>query len=232
MKKIDYHVGLAVDAIKKDKARDELYSKIDLHRLGQWKPSPDMSNLPWISGKNFASTAPADALDAGARTFASLLPNISIAPLADNSNAYEEAEKQETILDWHLKRMNMWGGKTTHWRIMESAMRYCAVAMETEYLPFKYKNEKKDKRLKSLLSGSAFRWTVHLPSTVHSFESKYGMECVTLEKESSFYDLVSEFGEDNPGTIELRDKLWTKRPNMGEMIAKRMKFVPLRLLRH
>lgn len=222
MKKLDYHIGLAKESITKDKDKVALYTEVDRHRLGQWKPSDAMSKLPWIAGKNFSTTAAADALDSGARVFATMMPQISIAPLDDNPAEYERVEMHETALDWHLRRMNMWGGKTTHWKIMESAMRYCAVAFETEYLPYLYKGKKKDKRKKALLNGSAFRWTVHHPGTVHPFHSKYGLESVVLEKEIPFYDLVAEFGEDS--VRELRDKLFSKTPNMGEMMARKVWF--------
>ena len=84
MKDLDYHIGLAKESIAKDREKMNLYAEVDKHRLGQWKPSTALANLPWITGKNFSSTAPADALDAGARTFASMMPKITVAPLADN----------------------------------------------------------------------------------------------------------------------------------------------------
>lgn len=222
MKKLDYHLGLAKESIANDKNKMILYAEVDKHRLGQWKPSDSMAVLPWIAGKNFSTTAAADALDAGARVFATMLPKISIAPLADDPLEYERVETQETALEWHLKRMNMWGGKTTHWRIMESAMRYCAVAFETEYLPYLYKDKKRGKREKALLNGSAFRWTVHHPGTVHPFHSQYGLESVVLEKEVPFYNLVTEFGED--AAKDLMDRLFSKKPNMGDMMSKRVWF--------
>ena len=110
----------------------------------------------------------------------------------------------------------MWGGKTTHWKILESAMRYCAVAFETEYLPYLYKGKDKDKRTKALLRGSAFRWTVHHPSTVHSYFSKYGLETVVLAKTANLTDLENEFGYDNQGVAEIRSKMFSKAPTMEQ----------------
>lgn len=224
MKDLEYHIGLARECIKNDKERMALYAEVDLHRLGKWQPSAAMRALPWIADKNFSSTAPADAIDAGARTFATLMPKINIAPVRDNSAEYEDAEQKETALDWHFKRMNMWGGKTTHWRIMESAMRYCAVSFETEYLPFLFKGRKKDKRLKALLHGSAFRWTPHHPGMVHSFQSKYGLESVVLAKSVSFQDLLSEYGAENDGVKELKEKMFSKTGNQNMQDRMRVMF--------
>ncbi len=217
MKDLDYHIGLAKECIAKDKDKIDLYAEVDKHRLGRWKPSSALANLPWISGKNFSSTAPADALDAGARTFASLLPKITVAPLSNEVAEYEDAERKETALEWHFKRMNMWGGKTTHWQILESAMRYCAVAFETEYLPYVYKGKEKDKRTKALLRGSAFRWTVHHPSTVHAYHSKYGLETVVLAKTVNLMDLENEFGMDV--LSELKNKMFSKAPTMEQKMT-------------
>lgn len=216
MKSLSYFAGLARESYNNDKTKMALFTEIDKHRLGNWKPSSALAKLPWIQGHNFSSTQPADALDAGARTFATLMPKISIAPVTDEPPAYEDAERMETALEWHMKRMNMWGKKTTHWKILESAMRYCSVAFETEYLPFAYKGREKDKRVKSLLRGSAFRWTVHHPSTVHPYFSNYGLESVVLAKAVSLNDVVSEFGSSNPAVTKIMEK------NGGRMDAAKM----------
>lgn len=213
MKNLDYYVGMATEAIKNDKDRDLMYAEIDKHRLGQWKPNQALSRLPWIAGHNFSSTSPADTLDAGSRTFATMMPKIAISPLFDNPAEYDRVERHETVLDWHFKRMNMWGKKTTHWKIMESAMRYCSVAFETEYLPYLMKG-KKDKRVKALLKNSAFRWTVHHPSTVHSFHSKYGLECVVLAKVMTLKELMDDFGKESKGIQEVLEKHVMKKDNL------------------
>jgi len=168
MKKMNYYTGLMKEAIADDAGRIELYSKIDMHRTGGWQAPAALKALPWIKERKFASTKPADALDSGARTFASLMPKIAITPLSDHPGEYTRVEKLETALDWHFKRMNMNGSKTTHWRVLESAMRYCAVTMQTEYLPHTLRGQEKDKRIRAILRQSKFQWTVHHPSSVHS----------------------------------------------------------------
>lgn len=220
MKKLDYYAGMMKESYSNDKERMRMYSEIDKHIKGQWKPSSVLSALPWIQGHNFSSTQPADAVDAGARTFATLMPKIAVAPLADNPAEYERAEMFETALDWHMKRMNMWGKKTTHWQILESSMRYCSVAFETEYLPFVYKGREKDKRIKQLLNGSHFRWTVHHPSTVHPYFSKYGLESVCLAKPVSLQDVIKEYGEDNEGVQKVLMKQFNgKKPDAAKLMT-------------
>src|ERR1041385_4594559 len=219
MKTLNYYAGLANECIKQDKPKMDLYAKIDLHRLGQWKPSTTLSKLPWIQGRNFSSTAPADALDAGTRTFASLMPKVNIAPLSEEMEEYEDAERKETALEWHFKRMNMSGRKTTHWQIMESAMRYCAVAFETEYLPFSMKGRENEPNIKALLRRSSFRWTVHHPATVHPRYSKNGLECVCLVKVVNFQEMYDEFGKNNKGIRKIvQDMFKGEEPKYEQML--------------
>jgi hypothetical protein len=225
MKDLSYFSGLAKECLQNDKEKMKMYADIDLHRLGQWKPSAALTALPWIQGRNFSSTAPADALDAGARAFATLMPKITIAPLSEEIAEYEDVERKETALDWHFKRMNMWGKKTTHWQILESAMRYCAVAFETEYLPFAFKGQEKDKRTKALLNGSHFRWTVHHPSTVHSRYSKYGLESVCLVKAVNLLEMIDQYGPDNPGILALKEKHFRgKEPTPFEALRTKLTY--------
>lgn len=214
MKSLNYFVGMVNECLQEDKPRMRLYAEIDKHRLGQWKPSPSLQALPWIRGRNFSSTAPADAIDAGTRTFAALMPKISIDPMSDEIEEYEDVERKETALEWHFKRMNMGmhGRKTTHWQIMESAMRYCAVAFETEYLPFSLKGHKRgDKRIQAQLRNSAFHWTVHHPGTAHPRYSKNLMEVASIVKVVSFQEMIDEFGTKNPGIAKIKAEMFKGR---------------------
>lgn len=206
-KKLNYYAGLAKEAIANDKDRMKLYADIDMHRTGNWQTPDNLKALPWIKNRKFASTKPADALDSGARTFASLMPKIAITPLSDMPQEYERVEQLETALDWHFKRMNMSGAKTTHWKILESAMRYCAVSIQTEYLPHTLRGQEKDKRTQAILRQSKWQWNVHHPSGVHSRRSKNILEMALLSVERSAWDLIDEFGEKNEGIIQMLDKL-------------------------
>jgi hypothetical protein len=223
MKKLNYYAGLMKEAIASDKDRMKLYADIDMHRTGNWQTPAALKSLPWIKERKFASTKPADALDSGARTFASLMPKIAITPLSDDPREYARVEQLETALDWHFKRMNMNGSKTTHWRVLESAMRYCAVAMQTEYLPHTMKNQS-GARVKAILRQSKFQWTVYHPSTVHSRRSKNLLEMAGLAIVRSAADLVDEFGEDNPGIMMMLEKL---RDGRGRPAADRLMKTPV-----
>jgi hypothetical protein len=217
---LSFYSGLMKEAIANDKDKMALYSSIDMHRTGQWQTPEALKALPWIRERKFASTKPADALDSGARTFATMMPRISITPLSDHPQEYGRVESLETALDWHFKRMNMNGTKTTHWRILESAMRYCAVAMQTEYLPHTMRGQEKDARTKAILRQSKFQWTVHHPSSVHSRRSKNILEMAGLAVVRSAAELIEEFGSENEGIIEMISKIRRgKEPTAQELMT-------------
>lgn len=218
-KTLNYYAGLAKEAIANDKNKMALYNEIDMHRLGAWQAPAALRELPWIRDRKFASTKPADALDSGARTFATLLPDISIMPLSDEPQEYERVEQLETAIKWHYKRMNMHGKKTVHWKILESAMRYCSVAIQTEYLPHTLRGQEKNKRIEAVLRQSKFQWTVQHPANVHSRTSKNILEMALLGTVRTAQDLVDEFGEDNEGIIEMLEKL---RDGRGRPDAKKL----------
>src|SRR5512138_340479 len=113
-KNLEYYECVVKEAIAYDKKRDALYREIDIHTGGEWEPPKAIKDLPWIKGRKFASTKPADAVDSGARTFATLLPKVSISPLSDDPREYGRVEQLETAMDWEFCRMNMGGGKSTH----------------------------------------------------------------------------------------------------------------------
>lgn len=205
--KLNYYQGLAREAIQNDKEKINLYAEIDKHRLGKWQPSKALRDLPWIGNRNFSSTQPADALDAGARTFASLMPKINITPLSEEPDEYDRVERLETALEWHYKRMNMGTRKTLHWQILESAMRYCSVKMQTEYLPHTLRGQEKNPRIKRIIEQSPVRWTVHHPSTVHDLHSKFGMESVVLASTKTAHELINEFGSENTGIVQMIQEL-------------------------
>ena len=131
MKTLSYYIGLTREAIKNDEGRDATYQQIHEATHAIFENPPELKALPWIQDRKFVTTAPGDALNAAIRTFAARQPSLEIQPLAENPEAYDRTELLEQAMAWEFKRMNMGGGKSPHWKIVEYAMKYCAVAIET-----------------------------------------------------------------------------------------------------
>lgn len=202
LKSLDYYAGVAREAIKNDNERDAIYQKIHEASRSYFENPAELKALPWIQERKFVSTAPADALNAAVRTFASRLPRIEIQPLSDEPQEYMRTENMEELMKWEFTRMNMTGKKSPHWKIVEYAMKYCAVAIETTYLPFLYKDKKKDPRVQEILRSRNFRWTVHDPSNIHVRESDDILETVVNCSVKTLQELIDMFGKDNEGVRE------------------------------
>jgi hypothetical protein len=204
---LSYYEGLAKEMISHDRESAELYAKIDMHVENKWQTPAALRKLSWIKDRKFASTKPSDAVDSGARTFATLFPRVSITPLSDSPDEYTRVEQLETAVDWDFRRMNMGGDKTVHWQILESAMKYCKVAMQTEYLPHTLRGQEKDRRIQAILQQSKFQWTIHHPASAHSRRSRRILEAAMLGVVRSAQDLIDEFGEENEGIAKMLEKL-------------------------
>lgn len=186
------------------KAQRDLFSKIDDAVNCKFEPDAAIANLPYAVGRHFASTEVADAKNAGVRTFSSLLPDVRISPVMDNQGEYDRVEKMEQAWKWEMERMArpVNGKKGFHDAIVDSAITYHKVALQTEYLPYKFK-DRKDPRTKSLLMRKCFNWVIHHPGTVDAVYSDYGVERVRKKGEFTAQQIVDNFGRENPGVAKM-----------------------------
>lgn len=206
MKKIEEYAEIVRQMVDDDKGRDSLYEKIDEAINCKFTPSSEVQQLPWVKNRHYGMTNVADARNAGARTFSTLLPHIEISPNFDTDEEYQRTEMAEQVWEWEFERMNrVQSKKGFHDRIVESAVTYHAVAFQTEYLPFKFKGEK-DQRIKALLARKNFSWPIHHPGTVHSQTNDYDqLQRVAKVIPMTAQELVDNFGESR-GIAKLKAK--------------------------
>jgi hypothetical protein len=199
MQKIDYYAGATREAIQNYKSRDALYQKIHEASRSIFENPPELKALSWINERRNVTTAPADALNAAIRTFANRLPRIEIQPLSEDPEEYARTESLEEMMKWEFTRMNMLGSKSPHWKVVEYSMKYCAVAIETSYLPYVYQKQRKSPRIQEILRSRNFKWAVHDPSNVYPRVSDEVLESMVSCDVLSLQQLVDRFGKDNPG---------------------------------
>ena len=203
---------LVTQMLSDDQPRMNLYQKIDDAVNCVFEPDAAVKALPWVQNRHYALTDLADARDTGVRTFATLMPRVEIAPLNDEQAEYERTDMAEQAWQWEIERMNRIGAKSIHEQIMEDAMSYHAVALQTEYLPYKFKGRGKDNRLKALMRSRCFNWIRHHPGTVHYRQSDYGLESVAKVHPYSIQTLIDNFGRDNEGVQKLLAKHANAKP--------------------
>ena len=201
--------GIVTQMLADDRERTNLFAEIDRAVDCVFEPDPAIQELPYVRNRHFGMVDIADARNTGVRTFATLMPQIEIAPLNDEQAEYERTDMAEQAWMWEFERMNHIGRKSIHEQIMEDAMSYHAVAIQTEYLPYHFKRAPRDNRLKNIMRSRCFNWTRHHPGTVHTRESRFGLEAVAKVCPYSLQTLIDEFGRENPGV----QKLLEKNPN-------------------
>jgi hypothetical protein len=183
--------------------RTDLYEQIDDAVDCVFEPGAAIQELPYIKNRHFGMVDIADAVNTGVRTFATLLPQIEISPLNDAQEEYDRTDTLEQAWMWELEKMNRLGTKSIHEQIMEDAMRYHAVALQTEYLPYQFKDKPKDKRIKHILRSRSFNWIRHHPNTVFARHSRFGLEAVAKVCPYTLQTLIDEFGKENTGLAKL-----------------------------
>lgn len=198
---------LVAQMVKDDRARDEIYAKIDDAIASRFEPSDEVKKLPFVKDRYFAMTNVADARNTGARTFSTLLPDIEIAPLDETEEEYQRTEMAEQVWAWEFERMNrVQSQKGFHDKLVEMAVTYHACAFQTEYLPYKFKGQNKDSRIKAILSRKNFNWPVHHPGTVHSNTNEYDqLQRVAKVVRMSAQELLDNFGG-SVGAAKLKAK--------------------------
>jgi hypothetical protein len=196
-----------------DRAKMDLFARIDQAVACVFEPYEAIKKLPWVQNRHYGMTDISDARNTGVRTFATLMPQIEIAPLNDAQEEYERTDMAEQAWQWEFERMNRIGQKSVHEQIMEDAMSYHAVAFQTEYLPYKLKGRPKDNRTKAMLRSRCFNWVRHHPGTVHARHSDYGLESVAKVHPYSVKTLMENFGADNPGIAKLMEKHRNAKPD-------------------
>jgi len=201
LEELEYYVDLAKEAVTREseKERTSLYSDIDDAVNCVSPVPPDLRSIEWIKNDRvYTSTLAANARNASTRTFASKDAQFEISPLSDDEGEYERTEALETAMGWDYKRMNSIGSKSDHWKIVESAMTYGAVAVNTEDVYRKFKG-RTDAVAKAARRGSRWRWHDHHPGTVHPLDDDYGHATVVKRSNLTVSQIVSRYGEDNPG---------------------------------
>jgi hypothetical protein len=204
--KIGDVAAIVTQMLADNKEKMNLFARIDEAVDCLFEPDAAIKELPWVRGRHYGMTDISDARNTGVRTFATLMPQIEIAPLNDAQEEYERTDMAEQAWAWEFERMNRVGQKSVHEQIMEDAMSYHAVAFQTEYLPYKFKDRKKDPRVKAMLRSRCFNWIRHHPGTVYSRQSDYGLEAVAKVHPYSVQTLIDNFGEANPGVAKLMEK--------------------------
>lgn len=193
MSDIDKYIVRAVDMRKFDEQRDLLFAGIDDMWHGRWELPAELGDKPDL--RTITDLSPHDALKSGTAILSTSMPHWTVQPLEQNQKEQERAEKIAYALDYNYRRMNNRGNTTVLWDLVHSCLRYDAVAVWLDYLPYQFKAFKTPTlRQKHALRGGDFVCTVYNPRNVHVQKDAYGTNCVLLTINMTAQEVVNKWG--------------------------------------
>jgi hypothetical protein len=170
-KKFDGYIDIAKELISNDKDRDLLYMGIDDMWHGNWSAGAELNARGDF--REVIDLSPHDALRAGTSIMATVNPKWTVQPFNTGDEERQRAEKIEYVLDWHFNQMSRRGKGTMLWDLVHSALRYDAVAIWLDYLPY-WIGKNPTGRAKAALRNGPFVGTIVNPRFVHSQSDQYG----------------------------------------------------------
>jgi hypothetical protein len=189
---ITNYIARAKEMRAVDQKRDSLFAGIDDMWHGTWslpeglKKKNDMREVIDLS--------PHDALKSGSAILSTSMPHWTVQPLVSNMGEQERAEKIEYAIDYNYRRMNKRGSSTILWDMVHSCLRYDAIAVWLDYLPYQF-GKSPTLRQKHALRGGDFVGVVHNPRNVHVQKDIFGINCVLLATNLTAQEVVSKWGD-------------------------------------
>jgi hypothetical protein len=190
---ISKYVQRAKDMVKEDRARDALFSGIDDMWHGIWTLPDELKSKPDM--REIIDLSPHDALKSGTTILSTSLPHWSVQPLLENPGELDRAERTAYAIDYNYRQMNRRGTGTLLWDMVHSCLRYDAVAVWLDYLPYWLKGRTPTLRQKHALRGGEFAGKAYNVRNVHVQKDDYGPNCVLLSTNMAAQEVVSKWGD-------------------------------------
>lgn len=193
-KTFDYYENLAVQMIKDDEERDEMFQAMeDMYHL-KFDFPPGMIKTDWI--RKIKTSDPFDALNTFARVFSTVAPKLSYQPMqpfAGNPGAKAANDRREKCLKATLLQANRRGKSKVIQDILLSAARNATVSVQVLDLEFQKGMSKN--RLKAARRYGRFAVQVENPRFVHSRFSNWMLECVLTAKVMKTQEVIDFWGD-------------------------------------
>ena len=186
---------IAQDLIDFYRERNLMYGHMEDMYYGRWEFPEGMPD--WVI--KVVSTDPHDAIQTTVRTFATDQARFKVAPMNNNQNNRDQANKIETALTYNFTQAARRSDASVLWDVMFSASMFADVVAQVVYLPYQEKILKamgKDTaRIKAAKRFGDFAFIVHHPSNIYPTWSEYGLESVLAVRVQSVDEFMATWGE-------------------------------------
>lgn len=190
---IQRRVKRMIDA---DSENQKMFAAIDKMWNMQWELPPELGELDWV--RKEVSSDPHDAVRAGTRVLATVMPKVTLAPLVPNEQSREQADMIERALMWQFENSNR-RGNSPMFDMIKHALLYDKIAVQVVYLPhqdklFKTFNTPHKKR--AAYRYGPYSFIVRDPKEVFIDYSDWMPERVVHRYSMSALELISFWGEE------------------------------------
>jgi hypothetical protein len=181
--------------IRQDEENQKLFYAVDDMWHMKWNLPNELAQLDWIRPE--VSSDPHDAIRAGTRVLATIMPKLSIDPTAPNQETRDATDRMERALMWHFENACKRRHNPLH-DIVRHAMLYDKVTAQVVYLPHQQSTygvlPEKIRKQASARYGP-FAVIVRDPKDVFVDYSDWGIERVVHRYKLGARELVDIFGE-------------------------------------
>jgi len=228
MKKAKYYAERNREVIQSNRERNKLFEKVDDMVELRYELPDELRQLKHM--RTIKSTAPLSAILVSRRTLATVEPQPFIQPLNDEEGTKQLANQTEKILKWQLRQASRRGQKDIVGDIVESALRYDMVAVQTIPIEWQLKGQLgkslNKERYDNANSYGQFMVSVENPKNVHPVFDALGLNTVILEKVMTARDVVSFYGKNADKVYnKIKDKPEELYVTLYEMWDNEVRFV-------
>lgn len=205
MAKLGFYEKLAVEMLKRDEDRDDMFLEMDRMWMSQWElPFEQTGYIHKV-----VSTDPHDAIRSGTRVLSSGEPRIKLQPMGPMLTDRKNANRIERGLKWHYKNAIQRRSADAVADAVLSALLYDEVVAQVIYLPWQKKEamalEQDISRLEAADSFGPFAVVFRNPKDVHVTYSDYMPEEVLMKSVMPVEEVVNFWGEKNTQKL-IKDK--------------------------
>lgn len=191
-------LDIADRMVENDKDLVSHYEGIDAMVNSEWNLPSEIAALKWM--RKVISSDPQSALETARRTLSTIEPIPFYQPTNKNEETKIAASEIEMNLLWQLKQANKRSKKDLVGDIVESALRYDKVCVQT--IPLKWQMEGQAEmegeiptRYRAAKNKGGFIVEVHNPKDVHDRWTPLGLDAVLLAKTMSSREAVGFYGD-------------------------------------
>jgi len=183
--------------IKDDEERNLKNNEYDDMDHVSWEPSEKLKKLWWF--RAVPSSDPHDAISSGVRVLSALEEDVTLQPLAANTDTKTKANQNEKVLKWMMAEANRRRQGTVQRSVVRSALKYDEVVAQVVDLDYQIKNKEalgaSTKRERAARRYGRFLVNTYHPNNVHVQHSNMMPESVLLVQERKAKDVMHEYGK-------------------------------------